>query len=242
MTDAKYLKRTIVKEEIESAYLNEKRTLRVYLPPGYQAWISYPVVYCQDGEDFFNFGRVATLANQLILDEELEPFIIVGVEVDKKVRTSEYSPVGERHQPYVQFFAHELIPYIEGKYPIRSDLDSRILAGDSLGGSVSVHIALQYPNLFQNVISLSGAYYPDSQSIIAAEPDLSWLRLYMIVGLQEDVVVTDHGTFDFVTFNRDTRDIFLAKSSDVHYLERDGQHVWGFWQQYIPDGLKHFLK
>ncbi|WP_018755644.1 alpha/beta hydrolase [Paenibacillus terrigena] len=242
MTDARYLKRTIVKEEIESNYLNEKRTLRVYLPPGYQAWISYPVVYCQDGEDFFNFGRVATLANQLILDEELEPFIIVGVEVDKKVRTSEYSPVGERHQLYVQFFAHELIPYIEGKYPIRSDLDSRILAGDSLGGSVSVHIALQYPNLFQNVISLSGAYYPDSQSIIAAEPDLSWLRLYMIVGLQEDVVVTDHGTFDFVTFNRDTRDIFLAKSSDVHYLERDGQHVWGFWQQYIPDGLKHFLK
>ncbi|WP_314587763.1 alpha/beta hydrolase-fold protein [Paenibacillus terrigena] len=242
MTDAKYLKRTIVKEEIESNYLNEKRTLRVYLPPGYQAWISYPVVYCQDGEDFFNFGRVATLANQLILDEELEPFIIVGVEVDKKVRTSEYSPVGERHQSYVQFFAHELIPYIEGKYPIRSDLDSRILAGDSLGGSVSVHIALQYPNLFQNVISLSGAYYPDSQSIIAAEPDLSWLRLYMIVGLQEDVVVTDHGTFDFVTFNRDTRDIFLARSASVHYLERDGQHVWGFWQQYIPDTLKHFLK
>jgi len=242
MTDAKYLKRTIVKEEIESTYLNEKRTLRVYLPPGYQAWISYPVVYCQDGEDFFNFGRVATLANQLILDEELEPFIIVGVEVDKKVRTSEYSPVGERHQPYVQFFAHELIPYIEGKYPIRGDLDSRILAGDSLGGSVSVHIALQYPNLFQNVISLSGAYYPDSQSIIAAEPDLAWLRLYMIVGLQEDVVVTDHGTFDFVTFNRDTKELFLARSARVHYLERDGQHVWGFWQQYIPDALKHFLQ
>lgn len=32
MTDSRYLKRTIVKEEIESRYLGEKRTLRIYLP------------------------------------------------------------------------------------------------------------------------------------------------------------------------------------------------------------------
>ena len=79
MTDSRYLKRTIVKEEIESRYLGEKRTLRIYLPPGYNELLSYPVVYCQDGEEFFNFGRIATTANQIILDEGAEPFIIVGV-------------------------------------------------------------------------------------------------------------------------------------------------------------------
>lgn len=52
MTDSRYLKRTIVKEEIESRYLGEKRTLRIYLPPGYNELLSYPVVYCQDGEEF----------------------------------------------------------------------------------------------------------------------------------------------------------------------------------------------
>lgn len=242
MTDNRYLKRTIVKEEVQSSYLNETRNLRIYLPPGYQEWLSYPVVYCQDGEDFFNFGRVATHANQIILDDDIEPFIIVGVEVDKKIRTSEYSPSGERHENYVQFFAHELIPYIEGKYPVRNDADSRILAGDSLGGSVSLHIALRFPSLFTKVISLSGAFYPDSQSIIAGQADLSWLDIWMLVGLQETAFETDHGTFDFVDYNRAARDLFMQKQAKVQYDERDGHHLWGFWQQHIPEALKYFLE
>ncbi|HIW33819.1 MAG TPA: esterase family protein, partial [Candidatus Paenibacillus intestinavium] len=93
MTDARYLKRTILKSTVESNILPEgSRNLRVYLPPGYNEVLSYPVIYCQDGEDFFNFGRIATTAQELILDEGIEPFIIVGVDVDKSVRTSEYTP------------------------------------------------------------------------------------------------------------------------------------------------------
>ena len=138
MTDQRYLKRTINKEVVTSRHLPEgARNLRVYLPPGYNELLSYPVVYCQDGEEFFNFGRIATIANQLILDEGVEPFIIVGVDVDKKLRTAEYSPDGDRHEGYVSFFGEELIPFIEEKYPVRGSHPNRILAGDSLGGSVS---------------------------------------------------------------------------------------------------------
>ena len=111
-----------------------ERNLRVYLPPGYNELLSYPAVYCQDGEEFFNFGRIATIANQLILDEGVEPFIIVGVDVDKKLRTSEYSPDGDRYAGYVSFFGEELVPFIEEKYPVRPEPSERILAGDSLGG------------------------------------------------------------------------------------------------------------
>lgn len=54
------------------------RTQAAHLsPPGYNEVLSYPVVYCQDGEEFFNFGRIATLAGQLIVEEDVEPFIIV---------------------------------------------------------------------------------------------------------------------------------------------------------------------
>ncbi len=92
-----YLKRTIVKETVPSRYLPEgQRELRIFLPPGYNEILSYPVVYCQDGEDFFNFGRIATQANKLILEEDMEPFIIVGVDVDKQKRTAEYAPDGDR--------------------------------------------------------------------------------------------------------------------------------------------------
>jgi enterochelin esterase-like enzyme len=89
MNDSVFLKRTIVKETLWSKHLQEERKLRIYLPPGYNEVLSYPVVYCQDGEEFFNFGRIATLAGRLIIEEDVEPFIIVGVEVDVAVRTQE---------------------------------------------------------------------------------------------------------------------------------------------------------
>ncbi len=242
MTDSRYLKRTILKEEIHSRHLGEARTLRIYLPPGYNELLSYPVIYCQDGEEFFNFGRIATYANQLILDENIEPFIVVGVEVNTKIRTQEYAPFGSRFEAYTACFAEEIIPYIEGKYPVRRSADERVLAGDSLGGSVSVHIALRYPELFRRIISLSGAYYEQSQQLIAAESDLSSLDVYMIVGLQETDFESDTGVYDFVKLNQDTRDLLLERGATVRYAEKDGKHLWGFWQKELPDAIKYFLQ
>ncbi len=82
MSHEKYYKRTIVKESLYSTALGEERSLRIFLPPGYNELASYPVIYCQDGEQFFNYGRIATTATRLILDEGIDPFIIVGVDVD----------------------------------------------------------------------------------------------------------------------------------------------------------------
>lgn len=241
MTDSRYLKRTIVKEEIESRHLGEKRVLRIYLPPGYNELLTYPVVYCQDGEEFFNFGRIATTANRIILDEGAEPFIIVGVQVDVSVRTQEYAPFGDRFKAYTACFAEEIIPYVEEKYPVRRSPQERVLAGDSLGGSVSLHLALLYPHLFNRVISLSGAFYSASQEIYAAEEDLSWLNIWMIVGLQEDAFESDTGIYDFVQLNRDTHDILENRDAVVSYREKDGRHQWGFWQKELPEALLYFL-
>ncbi|MGZ9584181.1 alpha/beta hydrolase [Paenibacillus marinisediminis] len=242
MTDSIYLKRTIVKHEIECPLLESgKRDVRVYLPPGYQEILTYPVVYCQDGEDFFNFGRVATFANRIIIDEDVEPFIVVGVDVDKKIRTSEYSPDGERFESYMASLSDYIVPAIERMYPVRQEWTDIVLAGDSLGGTSSLHAALRSPDKFRQVISLSGAYYPASQEIIRAQTDLSWLHLFMVVGLQETAFETDRGVFDFVDLNRSARQLFTERGAHVHYEEHDGQHLWGFWQKHIPNALRHFL-
>ncbi len=242
MTDDKYLKRTIVKETVPSAFLDTgSRDLRIYLPPGYNEVLSYPVVYGQDGEDLFNFGRIATLANKLIIDGEIEPFIIVGVDVDKKKRTAEYSPDGSLHEAYVRFFAEEMLPFVEERYPVRRERSERLLVGDSLGGTVSLHLALRYPDIWSRVLSLSGAFYEASQQLAALEQELGWLQLYQYVGLQETDYQTDTGIYDFVTLNREMRELLEAKGAGILYTEKDGKHQWGFWQREIPDGLKHFM-
>ncbi|WNR45910.1 alpha/beta hydrolase [Paenibacillus roseipurpureus] len=239
--DSRLYKRTIVKDEVTSVLLGETRPLRIYLPPGYNELLSYPVIYCQDGEQFFNFGRIATTLTRLILDEDLEPAIVVGVDVNIANRTSEYAPEGERHDLYCQFFAEELLPYIENRYPVRQERTERILAGDSLGGTVSLHLALDYPSLFCRVISLSGAFFDITRERIKSVDDLSWLELYMLIGLDETDVTTERGTFDFVRENRLTQTLLQDKNAALHYIEKPGKHIWGFWQLELPATLHYFL-
>lgn len=236
-----YVKRTIMKEEVPSIHLDAPRSVKVYLPPGYNELLSYPVVYCQDGNDFFTMGRIATIANQLILEEGMEPFIIVGVSVDRSKRTSEYSPVGSRNAAYKRFFTQELIPFIEERYPVRRDPASRVLAGDSLGGTVALHLALDNPELFTHVLALSGAFFQATLDEIDRHPTLDWLHLWMVVGLDETAVETHMGTFDFVHWNRTAKEALNTKQVVLSYSEKPGNHVWGLWQKELPDALRHFF-
>jgi len=233
-----YSRRTVLKETIRSAHVGKERNVRVFLPPGYNELVSYPVVYCQDGEEAFNFGRIATHATKLILDEGMEPFLIVGVDVDMPNRTDEYAPEGERFEAYSRFFLNELIPYVESRYPVRREAGDRILVGDSLGGTVSLHLSLQVPHSIQKVIALSGAFLSSSRQAVERADDLSWLRLYQLIGTDETEVQTGRGTFDFLDANRRMRTLLEAKGADVCYVEKPGKHIWGFWQNELPDALR----
>ena len=64
----------------------------------------------------------------------------------------------------------------------------------------------------------------------------------MIVGLQETAYETDRGVYDFVAINREMKQILTSKGAKIVYSEHDGQHVWGFWQTFIPDALTTFLR
>lgn len=242
MSDRPSVKRTIVKHTVPSRLLPDgKRDTRIYLPPGYQETLSYPVVYCQDGEDFFNFGRIATFAHRFILEEDWEPFIVVGVDVDKRDRTSEYRPGGDRHAAYTAFWTDELLPDIERYYAVRTAPDERLLAGDSLGATACLSAVAARPDLFRRVLSLSGAYYDPHGHPIAALPDLSALAVWMVVGLQETAFRTDTGTYDFVSLNRQMKQLLIDRGASVYYSEREGEHKWGFWQQVLPEALAAFL-
>lgn len=236
------IKRIINKEVVPSRLTKAgSRGLRISLPPGYNELLSYPVIYCQDGEDFFNFGRIATQASAMIYEGEIEPCIVVGIDVDKRIRTREYAPDGDLHEDYLAFFTEEMMPYVAARYPVRHDPDQLLLAGDSLGGAVSLQLALRFPDRFRSVLALSGAFYPASLDAIRVYgADLTGLRAYLTVGLQETAFETDRGTFDFVSLNREAKSLLESGGADVTYIERDGEHLWGYWQKDVPDALRWF--
>jgi enterochelin esterase-like enzyme len=243
MNSNDYARRTVLKETLVSDRLGKERSLRVYLPPGYNDMVSHRIVYCQDGEECFNFGRIATHATRLILEEDIEPFLIVGVDVDIANRTDEYSPDGRRSEAYARFFVDELMPYVESRYPVRTGTGDRVLVGDSLGGTVSLHLSLQVPDLIQKVVALSGAFLDSTFEEIEAVPEggLSRLRLYQLIGTDETAVETSRGTFDFLAANRRLRPMLEERGASVHYVEKGGKHLWGFWQNELPDALRWAL-
>lgn len=241
MTKSPYYKRTIVKEEMTSDILGEDRSLRVLLPPDYDETKTYPVIYCQDGEQFFNYGRIATIATQLMTEGEMSHAIIAGIDVILKTRTEDYSPDGKRFEKYCRFVTEEAIPLIEQKYAVSKEPSGRIAAGDSLGGTVSLHLALDYPELFAKVLSLSGAFLNPTFERMKQADDLTGLDIYMLIGTEETEVKTDRGTYDFLKVNRDLKPMLENKGAVVKYVEKEGKHIWGFWQKELPDALKYFL-
>lgn len=235
-------KRKVVGDSLESSYLGRTMDLHIYLPPGHTEFSNYPILYTQDGQHFFMYGRIATIAQQLILEEGLNPFIIVGVDVNVQERNSEYSPLGKKNSAYRKFFLDELIPYIEQKYQPPTKGLQRILAGDSLGGTVSLDIALDRPELFQGIISLSGAFWDPTQKRIRETNPFPNFDMYMIIGEQETAIETHFGTMDFLQLNRQTRDLLLENQASLMYVEKPGQHIWGFWQKELPDILRHYFR
>jgi enterochelin esterase-like enzyme len=242
LNDRRYYQRTVVKNTIDSEHLGEQRQIRIFLPPGYEEGTSYPVIYCQDGEQFFNFGRIATHTMKLILDERMPAPVIVGVDANLRERTEEYAPEGSRHLSYVSFFHEELVPYVERNYSVGKEGERRILAGDSLGGTVSLHLALSRPQRFRQVISLSGAFFETTLQSIRGAGHLGWLRMYMLVGTDEQEVRTDRGTRNFLQANREAKQVLEQQGARVRYLEKPGGHTWGFWQNELPEALRFVLR
>lgn len=242
MTNPAIYKRKVIGDSIHSSHLGETRDLRIFLPPGFNELTAYPILYTQDGQDFFMYGRVATIAQQLILEEGLDPFIVVGVDVNRQDRTDEYSAQGAKNDAYRKFYLEELIPHIENHYQLPTNGLQRVIAGDSLGATVSLDIAMDKPEYFQGILSFSGAFWEPTHKRIQAADPFPRFDMYMLVGEQETSVKTHLGNLDFLQLNRETRRLLDEKNARFTYFEKPGDHTWGFWQKELPDALKHFFQ
>lgn len=236
-----YLKRTIVREELSSDDLGEKRVLQIYLPPAYSDGNRYPVLYLQDGSDYLTLGRVATQTNQLIAEGRIHPPIIVMIPVEKERRNEEYAPGGDRFEAYCRFVVDEVLPRVESRFAAKQDPGGRVIGGSSLGATVSLHIALDFPDRFRRVLSQSGAFFKATLDRIRQTPSLEELDVYQLIGLEEYAVPTHVGNLDLLARNREVSRALREKGASLRYVEKEGKHTWGLWQKDLPEALIHFF-
>lgn len=232
---------TIQDDVIRSKELGEDVPILIYVPAGFSPMYTYSFLLCQDGKDYFQMGRIPRVADELLDQEEIENMIIVGIpytNIDD--RREKYHPDGIKQKAYIRFLAHEVVPYLNEKFPGHNDRFRRALAGDSLAATVSLMAALTYPNLFGKVIMHSP--FVDSsvmKAVEQADNDLV-LSLYHVIGTDEtNVKMTNGETADFLTSNRALHSLLSKKKFDYFYDEFDGGHMWTYWQ---PDMKRALLK
>lgn len=238
-----------------SQILENTRNIIVYLPPGYstEPEMHYPVLYMQDGQNLFDkataFGGVEwgldETAQRLIIEDRIEPLIIVGIYNTGEHRIEEYTPTrdarlkkGGDADRYGRFLVEELKPFIDERYRTLTDPDHTGLGGSSLGGLVSLYVGLKHPSIFGRLMIMSPSAWWDQAMILKFISSLkakSSTRIWLDIGTLEGKF-TPH-------YVRTLRDKLVRAgwrlTDDLHFLEvENGEHNEKAWGARVGQALE----
>jgi len=235
-----------------SKILNNDRDVLVYLPPGYEATKKrYSVLYLHDGQNLFDGAtsfipgqewRVDETAQRLIAAGKIEPLIIIGINNAGKDRINEYTPaedakykMGGKADLYGHMLVEELKPFIDAHYRTKKGAEHTGLGGSSLGGLVSIYLALKYPTVFGRAAVVSPSVWFANKQIVhyvEALPKKPKVRIWMDIGTKEGG--TTEEAQQTVSDARLLKETLIKKGwklgKDLNYVEAEGaQHNEAAW-------------
>ncbi|MFC4620153.1 alpha/beta hydrolase [Camelliibacillus cellulosilyticus] len=233
-------KRQVEELVFQSQCLNEKITSVVHLPADYSPLFTYPILIVQDGQDYFNLGRLADLSEKLVATGQIHSIIIVAIPYSNvKDRWQCYHPNGKNHDGYLRFLVHELLPELSRRYAIDDIASERALLGDSLGATASLLAALRYPHTFGRVILQSPMVDEEVLNRLRAFNFAPQLSIYHSIGRYETAVrTTNGGIANFTEANQ--RLFHVLKDLPLAYYcfeEHEGDHTWTYWQDDLKEAM-----
>ena len=218
---------------IDSHYLQEKMTIKLYTPEAFPMLGNYNLAIAQDGDHYFQIGRLATLSDQLHKSGDITPTVFAGIHfVDREDRRKKYHPDGSNNKAYTHFLIYEVVPLLDQIIPIQQSGMSRTLMGDSLAGTLALMTAEAYPDVFSRVIMQSPYVNETVIERLSSSNHLQALDIYHSIGRHETTVETTDGkTLDFVIPNRKIHELISYADGKYHYEEiAEGDHTWKYWQ------------
>jgi enterochelin esterase family protein len=210
--------------EFASERLGNRRAIHVYLPPAYDANAArLPALYVHDGGEYLSRARLPVVLDNLIHEGTVAP--LVAVMVDPVDRMNEYKP----NEGYANFVYSELLPHIDSRFRTLAKAQGRGVMGASLGGLISVHLALQRPDLFSRIGSQSGAFFYAGDGILDLARSAGTAQsFYFDVGKYEQ---------RFIPANLELFKALEARGCRCFYQELAGGHDWTSWRAHLKELL-----
>ena len=181
--------------------LDRERTVRIYLPPGYEhSRQRYPVLYMHDGQNLFD--DATSYAGEWGVDETLNALakshglriIVVGIDHGGTERIHELNPWDDPEfgkgegGPYMEFVVNVLKPWVDQHYRTRPEARHTAIMGSSMGGLMSSYALSRYPQVFGSAGVFSPSYWlaPQLFAYAQAHPPARTARIYFYAGGSEE--------------------------------------------------------
>ena len=223
------------------------RPAQVYLPAGYDAEREepYKAVFMSHGGggaegDWFHQGNVNNIADRLIADGVIEPFIIVAPEnVTFTIKS------GTDYHAIYDDMVNYLFPALEEKYNITTDPEDRAMVGLSRGANVTSWILLRETATFGSYALLScggvNLYSADSYNEYLGSVDI-----YLGGGFSDQAFLRAN-TLDLNKVSSVMGFAWLMNNLGLEFNHGDpvkvvpGAHDWFIWPQLALDYFSNYL-
>jgi enterochelin esterase-like enzyme len=206
--------------EYDSKTVGTRRKMNVYTPPGYSKDRKYPVVYLLHGiggdeTEWIRFAHPAELFDNLIADGKMVP--LVAVFPNGRAQKEDHLKPGENAFATAPAFAvferdlfDDVIPAIEGRYSVKTDRESRAIAGLSMGGGQTLNFALPHLDRFAWIGGFSSA--PNTKPPAELIPDPAALKR------QAKLLFLSCGSKDGL--------MDISQGMHAYLKQHDVPHVW----------------
>jgi len=216
-----------------SKTVGAKRRAIIYTPPGFSNKKKYPVLYLLHGiggdeKEWLNGGKPQVILDNLYAENKIEPMIVVmpngrAMKDDRAIGNVFDSAKVQAFTTFEKDLLNDLIPFIEKKYPVLKDRESRAIAGLSMGGGQSLNFGLGNLDKFAWVGGFSSAPNTKKPEELLPDPEMAKSKLKLLW-------ISCGDNDGLISFSKRTHDNLYEKVVPHIYYIEPGVHDFKVWK------------
>lgn len=216
-----------------SKTVGANRRAIIYTPPGFSKKQKYPVLYLLHGiggdeKEWLNGGKPQVILDNLYAKGKIKPMIVVmpngrAMKDDRAGGNVFDSAKVQAFATFEKDLLNDLIPFIEKKYPVQSNRESRAIAGLSMGGGQSLNFGLGNLNTFAWVGGFSSAPNTKQPQELVPEAQVAKDKLKLLW-------ISCGDNDGLISFSKRTHDyLYENEVPHIYYIE-PGVHDFKVWK------------